>query len=56
MILGFERHFLEKHPSSISSLAFWENKVLISGSIDGRVHLSNLEEETEIPSQRINKC
>ena len=40
-----ERKFLEKHPSEISALAFWDDKVLISGSIDGRVNLNDLEDE-----------
>jgi WD40 repeat protein len=37
LVLGVERSFLEKHPGEITALAFWEEKVLISGSIDGRV-------------------
>jgi WD40 repeat protein len=37
LVLGVERSFLEKHPGEITTLAFWEEKVLISGSIDGRV-------------------
>jgi len=44
LILGFEKHFLEKHPAAISSLSFWDEKVLMSGSIDGQVHLTDLEE------------
>ena len=43
MLLGIEKHFLEKHPSSISTLAFYENRALISGSICGRVNISDLE-------------
>lgn len=35
LVLGFEKFFLEKHPNEISSLAFYEDKLLISGSIDG---------------------
>jgi len=45
MVLGLERKFLEKHPAEISALAFWDDKVLISGSIDGRVNINDLEEE-----------
>ena len=43
LILGIEKHFLEKHPSAITSMSFFEDKVLISGSVDGRVNLSDLE-------------
>lgn len=45
LILGMEKRFLEKHPAEISALAFWDDKVLISGSIDGRVNISDLEDE-----------
>ncbi len=54
LILGIERNFLEKHPAEISALAFWEDKVLISGSIDGRVNLNDLEDESE--NSKINRC
>jgi len=47
MILGMERKFMEKHPSEITALAFYDDKVLISGSICGRVNLSDLEEDSE---------
>ena len=43
LILGIEKHFLEKHPKAISSLAFYQNKTLISGSVCGRVNISDLE-------------
>jgi len=43
LILGIEKHFLEKHPAAITSMSFFEDKVLISGSVDGRVNLSDLE-------------
>lgn len=57
LILGLERQFLEKHPAEISALAFWEDRVLISGSIDGRVNLSDLEEESqEKQHAKINRC
>jgi hypothetical protein len=42
--LGLEKNFLEKHPAEITSLAFWEDKVLISGSVDGRINISDLED------------
>ena len=35
LVLGFEKYFLEKHPAEISALAIWDEKVLMSGSIDG---------------------
>jgi len=35
LILGLEKHFLEKHPAKITSMAFHEDKSLISGSVDG---------------------
>ena len=43
LILGLEKHFLEKHPAKVTSMAFFEDKVLISGSVDGRVNISDLE-------------
>ena len=43
LILGIEKHFLEKHPTAITSMAFYDNKALISGSICGRVNISDLE-------------
>ena len=49
LILGVEKMFLEKHPAEISALAFWEDRALISGSIDGRVNISDLESEVEVP-------
>ncbi len=55
LILGLERKFLEKHPAEVTSIAFCEDKVLISGSVDGRVNLYDLEDEsTENP--RMNRC
>jgi len=47
LILGVERIFLEKHPAEISALAFWEDKTLISGSIDGRVNVCDLESDAD---------
>ena len=43
LILGLEKHFLEKHPAKVTSIAFFEDKAIISGSVDGRVNLSDLE-------------
>lgn len=43
LILGIEKHFLEKHPAEITTMAFWEDKCLISGSVDGRVNLTDIE-------------
>mgnify|MGYP001048624945 CR=1 FL=1 len=43
LVLGVEKHFLEKHPAAITSMSFFEDKVLISGSVDGRVNISDLE-------------
>lgn len=42
LVLGLEKYFLEKHPAAISALAFYEDKVVVSGSIDGRVNVSDL--------------
>ena len=54
LILGIEKNFLEKHPAEVTTLNFWEDKVLMSGSIDGRVNIYDLDEETE--EGKINKC
>jgi hypothetical protein len=43
LILGIEKHFLEKHPAAITTMSFFEDKALISGSIDGRVNIADLE-------------
>lgn len=45
LALGIEKYFLEKHPAAVTSIAFYEDKVLISGSIDGRVNLCDLDSE-----------
>ena len=45
LALGMEKYFVEKHPTSVSSIAIFEDKVLISGSIDGKVNLCDLESE-----------
>jgi len=43
LILGVEKHFLEKHPAAITSMSFFEDKALVSGSVDGRVNIADLE-------------
>jgi hypothetical protein len=43
LILGVEKHFLEKHPAAITCMDFFEDKCLISGSIDGRINMSDIE-------------
>ena len=43
MILGIEKHFLEKHPGAITAMSFYEDKALITGSIDGRVNIADIE-------------
>jgi len=42
LILGLEKHFLEKHPAKITTMAFYEDKSLISGSVEGRINISDL--------------
>jgi len=56
LILGIEKYFLEKHPTQITSMAFYEDKSLISGSICGRVNVSDLEnmEKAKTSSKSIN--
>ena len=39
LVLGIEKWFLEKHPGEISKMAFWEDRVQISGSVDGRIYV-----------------
>lgn len=43
LIIGVEKHFLEKHPAAITCMDFYEDKCLISGSIDGRINLHDIE-------------
>lgn len=43
LIVGVEKHFFEKHPAAISSLAFYKDKAVISGSICGRVNISDID-------------
>ena len=53
LVLGIEKFFIEKHPAAISALAFYEDRILISGSIDGRVNLCDLDSENQ---SKIYKC
>ena len=53
LALGMEKFFVEKHPAAITSLAFYEDKVLVSGSIDGRVNLCDLDSENQ---ESVYKC
>lgn len=50
LILGVEKHYFEKHPSAISSLDFFLDKALISGSICGRVNISDIENLGQTPN------
>lgn len=43
LILGIEKHFLEKHPQAVTTMAFFDDKALMSGSVDGRVNIADLE-------------
>jgi WD40 repeat protein len=45
LILGMEKYFVEKHPTAVTSIAFYEDKVIISGSVDGRINLCDLDSE-----------
>ena len=64
LIIGIEKHFLEKHPTAISSIAFYDDKALISGSICGRVNVADLENLDKLNSKstqnllniRFSKC
>jgi len=51
--LGIEKYFVEKHPCAITSLAFYEDRVLVSGSVDGRVNLCDLDSDKQA---RVYKC
>ena len=43
LVLGIEKWFLEKHPGEITTMAVWEDRVLISGSVDGRINVQEME-------------
>jgi hypothetical protein len=45
LVLGIEKFFIEKHPTAICALAFYEDRILVSGSICGRVNLCDLDSE-----------
>lgn len=51
--LGIEKFFVEKHPMAITAMQFYEDRVLVSGSIDGRVNLCDLDSDNQA---RIYKC
>ena len=51
--LGIEKFFVEKHPMAITAIEFYEDRVLISGSVDGRVNLCDLDSDNQ---SRIYKC
>lgn len=53
LVLGIEKYFLEKHPAAICALAFYEDRILVSGSVDGRVNLCDLDSENQ---SKIYKC
>jgi WD40 repeat protein len=53
LALGMEKFFLEKHPAAVTSVDFYDDKVLISGSIDGRVNLCDLDSENQ---ERVYTC
>jgi WD40 repeat protein len=54
LILGVEKHFLEKHPAAITSMSFFEDKALVSGSVDGRVNIADLENLDKKKAQSAN--
>jgi WD40 repeat protein len=55
LILGLEKNYLEKHPAKVTCIAFYEDKVVISGSVDGRVNLSDLENMNSRKKQHVPK-
>ena len=42
LVLGVERFILDRHPSKVTALAFYEDKILVSGSMDGSVHMYDI--------------
>lgn len=56
LALGIEKYFLEKHPAGISALAFFEDRVLVSGSIDGRINLVDLDSEHQSKVYKCQNC
>ena len=51
--LGIEKFFVEKHPSMITAMEFYDEKVLVSGSVDGKVNLCDLDSDDQ---KRVYKC
>lgn len=47
LILGVERAFLEKMPTQVVALSIWEDRVLIAGSLCGRINIYELEHEDQ---------
>jgi len=47
LALGLESHYVEKHPAAVTTLAWYEDKVLMSGSVDGRVNLCDLDSKED---------
>lgn len=41
--LGIEKHFLEKHPTEVTALAFHEDKALLTGSKCGMLAIHDIE-------------
>ena len=56
MVLGIEKHFLEKHPAAVTSMSFYQDKGLISGSVDGRVNIADLESLDKQKDPKFSKC
>ena len=57
LILGVERMVLEKHPAEITSIAFFEDKTIISGSTDGRVNVADLDSSDDKEAdKKILRC
>lgn len=55
-MLGIEKFFLEKHPTAVCAIAFFEDSILISGSIDGRVNICDLESENQSRIFKSQNC
>jgi len=53
LVLGVEKFFLEKHPAAITTMSFFEDKYLMSGSIDGRVNIVELDSKEQ---SKLSKC
>ncbi len=53
MALEEEKYFLEQHPAVVTCLAFHEDRILMWGSVDGRVNQCDLDSENQA---RVFKC